>query len=384
MTGSSFAAVIVGAGPAGSAAATALAARGHTVLLLEKDEFPRDKVCGEFLSAEAQTALASLGVADAVARVGPERILRGAVHPDDGEAVSFDLPRPALGISRRVFDDLLARRAAAAGADLRFHHRVVSIDGDLASGFRLRAAGVAGDLEVSARTVIGAWGRWNALDRELERGFERARSAYLGWSRDFVGDTGFLEGRVHLYVFPGGYCGLSRVEDGEVNLAGVISESEYRRLDGGWEAVVRSARSGNAGLDADLARVRPGPRGFLGVGPVHFTAKPPVEEDILMVGDAAGVIDPFSGQGQAAALRSGLLAAEVADQYLRGSLEAGAARATYGRRWKKAFASGFAWSAALRSVMLNPRLGRVAGRIAGRSLVRLGIAATRGAGPFRD
>jgi flavin-dependent dehydrogenase len=384
MTETAFDAAVVGAGPGGSAAATALASRGHAVLLLEKDEFPRDKVCGEFLSAEGQAALDRLGAAEAVARAAPERILRGAVHPGGGEAVPFDLPRPALGISRRALDDLLARRSAAAGADVRFGHRVVSIDGALASGFRLRLHGPGGDGEVNARMVIGAWGRWNALDRDLERGFERGRPAYLGWSRDYAGETGFLQGRVHLYVFPGGYCGLSRVENGEVNLAGVISESVYRRLGGGWEAVVLCARRGNRGLEADLARLRPGPRGFLGVGPVHFTAKPPVEGDILMVGDAAGVIDPFSGQGQAAALRSGILSADVADRYLRGELDAAEVAAAYEKRWREAFAAGFAWSAALRGVMLHPRLGRLAGRIAGRRLVRLGIAATRGAGSFRD
>lgn len=378
MTATSFDAVIVGAGPAGSAAATALSLRGHAVLLVEKDEFPRDKVCGEFLSGEAQTALERLGVTAALARLAPESIQRGSVHPLSGEAVPFDLPRPALGISRRVFDDLLARRSAAAGADVRFRHRVVSLAGDLASGFRLRVAGPDSEAEVSARAVIGAWGRWNALDRALERGFERKRHTYLGWSRDLGGDSEFLRGRVHLYIFPGGYCGLSRVEKGEVNLAGVISESAYRRLGGGWEAVMRRARSGNRALAADLDRLPPGPRGFLGVGPVHFTAKPPVEGDILMVGDAAGVIDPFSGQGQAAALHSGLLAAEVTDSYLRGSLERGHLAAAYESRWRRAFAAGFAWSAALRGVMLHPRLGGLAGRIAGKRLVRLAIAATRG------
>lgn len=373
MTATSFDAVVVGAGPAGSAAATALSLRGHAVLLVEKDEFPRDKVCGEFLSAEAQTALEGLGVTAAIAGCAPEQIRRGSVHPPAGEAVPFDLPRPALGISRRVLDDLLARRSAEAGAEVRFRHRVVSLAGDLASGLRLRVAGPEAEADVSARSVIGAWGRWNALDRALERGFERRRHAYLGWSRDFAGDTAFLRGRVHLYIFPGGYCGLSRVENGEVNLAGVISESAYRKLDGGWEAVVRLARSGNRALAADLDRMSPGPRGFLGVGPVHFTAKPPVEGDILMVGDAAGVIDPFSGQGQAAALHSGLLAAEVTDSYLRGSLDRAALVAAYESRWRHAFAAGFAWSAALRGVMLHPRLGGLAGRIAGKRLVRLGI-----------
>lgn len=374
----SFDAVVVGAGPAGSAAATAIARRGHSVLLLEKDQFPRDKVCGELLSAEAGPALDRLEASAEIARVLPERITHGAVYPAGGPVVPFDLPAPALGISRRVLDTVLARRSADEGADVRFRHRVLSVEGGLSSGFRIRFAGPYGEKEAAARSVIGAWGRWNTLDVSLERRFLRRSNTFLGWSRDFVGATEFLAGRVHLYLFPGGYCGLSRVEGGEVNLAGVVSEPAYGQKGGGWEAVLETARKGNRALAADLDRLHAGTRGFLGVGPVFFTRKPAVEADILMVGDAAGVIDPFSGQGQAAALHAGLLAADTAASFLSGAVSADAVAAEYRRRWRGAFGQRFAWSAAFRGLVLDPRLGRIAGRLAGRSLLRFAIARVGG------
>lgn len=384
MSEATFDAIVVGAGPAGSAAATGLASSGQRVLLLEKDSFPRDKVCGEFLSAEAQVALRRLGVMAEIDRLGPERIEAGSVHPPGGARIPFELPAPALGVSRRMLDALLARRAALAGAEVRFCHRVTSVDGDLTRGFHVRTSGPETESGAASRVVIGAWGRWNALDRRLERSFVRRRESYLGWSRDFVGGTEFLRGKVRLYFFPGGYCGLSRVEGGEINLAGIVSEAAYRRMGGGWEAVVAAARRANPALAADLDGVAPGPRGFLGVGPVFFTAKPPVEAGMLMVGDAAGVIDPFSGQGQAAALNAGLLAAEVAQEFLSGSMEASAALEVYARRWRAAFRAGFAWSSAFRAIVLHPRLGALAGRIAGKRLVRLAIAATRRGGAPRS
>jgi flavin-dependent dehydrogenase len=373
-----FDAVVVGAGPAGSAAATAIVQRGHSVLVLEKDEFPRDKVCGELLSAEAGPALDRLAASAEIARARPERITRGAVYPAGGPAVPFDLPAPALGISRRAFDTLLARRSAEEGADVRFRHRVLSVEGTLPSGFRVRFSGPDGETEAAARSVVGAWGRWNTLDLALERRFLRRRNAFLGWSRDFVGATEFLAGRVHLYLFPGGYCGLSRVEGGEINLAGVVSEPAYGERGGGWQAVLNAARRGNRALAADLDRLDPGPRGFLGVGPVFITRKPAVEADILMVGDAAGVIDPFSGQGQAAALHAGLLAADIAASFLSGVVPAGSVAAEYRERWRDAFGQRFAWSAVFRDLMLDPRLGRIAGRLAGRKLVRFAIARVGG------
>ncbi len=373
-----FDVAVVGAGPAGSAAAITLTDEGHSVLLLEKDKFPRPKVCGEFLSADALSHLDHLGAAADLRSLDPEEIVRGSLHLPRGSPISFRLPAPALGVSRLRFDDLLAQRAAKAGAEVRFHHRVSAIEGSLSSGFRVRTSSQEKETEISARAVIGAWGRWNAMDQTLERGFLRGRTRFVGWSRDFVGETDPLASQVRLYLFPGGYCGLSRVEGGRANLAGVVSESAYSRMGGGWDAVLERARRANRDLDRDLAAMTPGPRGFLGVGPVFFVAKPPVERDILMVGDAAGVIDPFSGQGQAGALSSGIMAGEAVSRFLTGVLSSLDLVPAYSRAWRRNFTRRFAWSAAFRAMILSPSLGRLAGGLAGERLVRLAMKKVEG------
>lgn len=365
-------AVVVGAGPGGSAAAAVLAQRGRRVLLLEKDRFPRPKVCGEFLSATARESLERLGVRERVEGVA-ERIRRGSVHLSGASAVEFELPEPALGISRYCLDQMLASRASELGAESRFGARVTGVDGAPASGFRVRLVSGQREETVSGRVVIGAWGRWDGLDRTLDRGFLARGGRFLGWSRDYAAEAE-LEGQVRLYAFPGGYCGLSRVEGGLVNLAGVISERFRSRLGPGWEAVVAHARSANRKLDRDLASLREGPTGFLGTGPVYFTAKPPVEGGILMVGDAAGVIDPFSGEGQAAALSSGILAAETLERGLAGEVSLADLPALYAAGWRRRFRRRFHWSAVFRSLMLNPSAGAVAARLGGKRVVSLAIS----------
>jgi flavin-dependent dehydrogenase len=372
-----FDAVVVGAGPAGSSAATVLADRGRSVLLLEKDLFPRRKVCGEFLSADSLPSLARIGVKEAVEGATAERMTRGALHLASGKAVLFALPAPAIGISRFLLDDLLARHARDAGADVRFNARVLSAAPLPGGGFRVRFVHRQSERDVEAAAVIGAWGRWDALDRTLERGFIGRRARYFGWNRDFAGDTAFLANEVRLYLFPGGYCGLSRVEEGGVNLAGVVSEDVWKLSGNGWPAVVDHARRGNAALDRDLARLEPGQVGFLGTGPVFFTRKPPTENAILMAGDSAGVIDPFSGEGQAAALASGVLAADTAERLLAGELSRAECASVYSREWRKRFARRFAWSAAFRRLVLNRRIGGIAAQFAGERLVRFAIGATR-------
>jgi flavin-dependent dehydrogenase len=372
----SFDAVVVGAGPAGSSAAAVLADRGRSVLLLEKELFPRHKVCGEFLSADAAPSLDRIGAREVVEGGSAERMTRGALHLASGDVVAFSLPAPAIGISRYCLDDLLARRARELGADVRFNARVLSAERMLGSGFRVRFLHRQTEQEAEAHAVIGAWGRWDALDRELERGFLGQRARFFGWSRDFTGDTDFLSGRVHLYTFPGGYCGLSRVEGGAVNLAGVVAEPVWRSA-GGWTAVVDRARRANRALDSDLHRMEPGPIGFFGTGPVFFTRKPPSENGLLMAGDAAGVIDPFSGEGQAAALASGILAAETAERLVAGELSREDCARAYSIEWRKRFARRFAWSAAFRRLILNRAIGAIAGRLAGKGLVRFAIGVTR-------
>lgn len=372
-----FDAVVVGAGPAGSAAATVLAGFGRRVLLLEKDAFPRHKVCGEFLSADALPSLERLGVRASVEGASEERMTSGSFHLPGGRDVSFDLPAPAIGISRFRLDDLLASRAREAGAHVTFSTRVVAAEPHGPEGFRVRFVREGTETEVESGAVIGAWGRWDALDRALERGFLGRRSRFFGWSRDFRPSRGRLEGEVHLYLFPGGYCGLSRVEGGVVNLAGVVSDRGWKRAGGGWDAVVRDARRGNAALDRELAAMTPGPIGFLGTGPVFFTAKPATENGILMAGDASGVIDPFSGEGQAAALAGGILAGETAERRLTGELSREECARAYEEAWRRRFAKRFAWSALFRRLMLNSAVGAIAGRFAGERLVRFGIEATR-------
>jgi flavin-dependent dehydrogenase len=373
-----FDAVVVGAGPAGSAAAAVLAARGRSVLVLEKDVFPRPKVCGEFLSAEALPSLDRIGARNAVESATTERMRRGALHLADGKRVEFELPAPALGVSRYCLDSLLAARARDAGADVRFDTRVLSAapaPGE--SGFRVRFAQRQDAGDVEARAVIGAWGRWDALDRALERRFLGSGGRFFGWSRDFGGDSSFLESEVRLYLFPGGYCGLSRIENGVVNLGGVVSESTWKAAAGGWPAVVDHARLENRALGRDLARLEPGPVGFLGTGPVFFTRKPPTENSILMAGDAAGVIDPFSGEGQATALASGILAGDSAESLLTGDLSREECARAYADAWRRRFARRFAWSAAFRRLVLDRRIGAIAGRIAAERLVKFAISATR-------
>jgi len=375
-----FDVAIVGAGPGGSSAAIELAKRGRTVVLLEKERFPRDKVCGEFLSFEAMEDLARWGVAARIDAEPVERIDRGTFFVAPRRRVDFPLPRPALGVSRRLLDTILAREAESAGAQVRFGLDVERIDGSPAEGFSIAAGG---ERPATARVVLAAWGRWSPLDRAFRRPFAmRTRGRFFGWSRHDGGDSSHLAGKIHLHFFRGGYCGLSRVEGGVVNFAGVVAEKELRRRlgesaerGGGWERFLAALVDDEPRLRADLAPLRP-VREVLGTPAVFFERHSPAFGGVLAIGDAAGIRDPFTGDGQATAIRSGVVAARTVDAFLRGEIAPDGLERVHREMWRRAFGAPFGWDGIFRRALFSPIARRILLPIAV-PLVRAGIERTR-------
>src|SRR5579884_2256721 len=123
-------AVVIGAGPAGSIAAMILARAGWQVTLVEQHRFPRDKVCGECLSAVGIDVLGRLGLADSIADLRPVALSRATLYAPDGTSVSTALPRPMLGLSRMALDSFLLEKAREAGAHIRQPARCESLTCD--------------------------------------------------------------------------------------------------------------------------------------------------------------------------------------------------------------------------------------------------------------
>ncbi len=200
----------------------------------------------------------------------------------------------------------------------------------------------------------------------------RATYSWDGAGNSLLTRTPLSPAESGLYLFPGGYCGLSRVEGGGVHFAGMVDDSTRRRLAPGWDAVVAHARESNRALDRVLDRLTPS-TDFKGAGPVYLAAKPPTEGGALMVGDAAGVVDPFSGQGLACALASGILAATTLERGFSGALAWDDVPRAYAAAWKDRFRQRFGWSAAFRHLVSRPGIARAAARWAGGRLVRSAI-----------
>lgn len=303
------AALIVGGGPAGAAVAVALAAAGRSVILLEREAGPHDKVCGAFLSQEATLYLDALGIDLPALGAQPIDRVRLAV----GNRVTvMTLPFSALSLSRRALDAALLRRAASMGAEIRMGAKVQTLafqDGAWCARLQDGEAVMADDAFLATgKHDLRGWGRP-----------ERAQTDFIGFKlhwRLTPPELADLDRHVELMLFRGGYAGLERVEEDRVNLCLVVRRSRFAELGQQWEALLAAIRTSCPLLDRRLDGARPCSDRPLAVSRIPYGYVRRKSDGPWHLGDQAAVIPSFSGDGMSIALHSARLAAS---SFLKGA-----------------------------------------------------------------
>jgi menaquinone-9 beta-reductase len=337
---------VVGGGLAGCSAAITLAQQGKSVALFESKAYPHHKVCGEFLSPECLHYLDDLGVMPALRSLQPAPVHTVTISTPDG--TRWETHLPGLSVSRYRLDHLLAEHARSLGVDLYSNTTVKRIDGDLQNTFRLHTRSEAA--EYRAKTVISAHGKRGSLDRALNRRFLSRQQPFTGLKAHFYGSP--LSGRVELHTFPGGYCGLGEIEEGLTNVCLLVRTEVFRRA-GDIETFITWMRAQNPQLERWFKGARLASDGWLSISQIPFLTKSIVEGDILMTGDAAGLITPLTGDGMSMALRGGQMAAHCVNQYLDGQLTAEQLRQRYVAEWNHAFRTRLLIGRGLQTFMLT-------------------------------
>ena len=359
-----FDVAVVGGGPAGCSTAITLAAQGATVVLFEAKTYPHHKVCGEFLSPECGTELAELGLTASIQALHPISVETARIIAPDGMAWETRFSGVAIGLSRAALDEAMARQAVVCGAVVREATNVVSVRGNLTDGFTVSTRSRGTPKSIRARAVIAAHGKRSPLDRTLNRSFVYRPQPFISLKTHVYGPP--IPHRVDLYSFGGGYCGMSEVEDGTINVCLLVHESVFQRVQTAGirgktdiGTFVRWMQAENPQLGRCLDQAEPDLPVFerwLSIAQVSFARKQTVVDDVLMVGDAAGLIVPLAGDGIAMALRSGRLAGECTMDFLDGRLTSSGLCRVYNRRWQRQFAARLRLGRALQPIMLRPKL----------------------------
>jgi len=258
-----------------------------------------------------------MGALEALRTAGAETIHRFALVKRDGRRVEADLPAPVLSLSRMRLDALAAAAAGRQGARFRFDTIVQSVDGSLRETFRVRSreeiwrpasSWEPGALQPAGRPAGTRLLPTGAVPRRIRQAARRRRLA--------------SRGRAVLHLFAGGYLGLSPVEGGAVNLAALATPAVTAAAHHDFDELLSRLRRESPWLDADLAGLAPGRGSVLVSEPVHLGPHGALAGDVLLAGDAAGVIDPYTGTGMALALLTGEAAAPPILEFLAGRLDA--------------------------------------------------------------
>jgi menaquinone-9 beta-reductase len=339
--------IIIGGGPAGASAAISAARQGASVLLLERGRFPRHKVCGEFVSAESLSLLRDLLnrqyaplIQDAI------RIARARLFLD-GRTLQASVDPPAASIARFDLDAALWHSTASAGVDARQQITVQSVAGT--GPFRI----VTASEEFETRALINASGRWSNLNLAPAEIGTRPEK-WLGVKAHFAEPMSEMtpEPSVDLYFFDGGYCGVQPV---------TISDEDPFTARVNASAMVRAdVASSLAGVFAQHPALRDRSRNWtllsdpVSTAPLVFRNPQPERDGVFRVGDAAGFVDPFVGDGISLALRSGLLAARCLKSFFAGESALPDAARRYSQAYRESLLSVFRASSKIRRMLVLP------------------------------
>lgn len=321
--------IVVGGGLGGLVSSILLNRKGFRVLLIEKKAYPFHRVCGEYISNETLPFLKKEGLLPN--QLDLPSISQFQFTSIKGRSLEFPLDLGGFGLSRYTFDHHLFQIAEREGVEV-WQKTSVSEVCFLEDHFELTTE--KGAVE-QARTVLGAYGKKSNLDLKLERKFTKERSPFLGVKYHIR--TDFPKDQISLHNFKNGYCGISAIEDGKYNLCYLGSREDLRKY-GSIDAMEEATVKQNPFLksiynNSDFLFEKPEV-----INEFSFKPKELIEDHVLMLGDAAGLITPLCGNGMAMAIHSAKILSDVIGAHLneenfsRDQLEK-----DYRQRWNQLF-----------------------------------------------
>jgi menaquinone-9 beta-reductase len=335
-TGQQYQVAITGGGLAGLAAAIELRRSGHSVILFEKEKYPFHKVCGEYVSMESWKYLTSLGLP--LHEMNLPLINRFDLTSPNGKLFSTKLESGGFGISRWLMDASLAKIAKNEGVQLMEECRVedVTFLNDL---FIVTGSSAAGKFSITSELCFSAYGKRSNLDvkwkRNFLRGIDKQLDNYVAVKYHVLID--WDDGKIALHNFRNGYCGISKIEEGKCCVCYMVKAEELKQSNNSITAMQNNVLAQNPRLEKIFSESTVLPGFPVTISQVNFNKKTTVENHVIMIGDAAGMITPLCGNGMSIALHTAKIASQLANRFLRSEMTRTEMEKNYKEVWDKNF-----------------------------------------------
>lgn len=303
--------LIIGGGLAGLTAAIHLSKIGLQITVIEKNEFPKHKVCGEYISNEVLPYLNWLNLN--IANLNPTNITQLEFSTASGKTIKSVLPLGGFGISRFALDEYLYKKALENGCKI-LQDNVENIQFEDNQFIVTTAKKTI----LKSEIVIGAFGKRSNIDQKLNRDFIQKKSYWLAVKAHYSGD--FPNNSVGLHNFKGGYCGVSKVEKDIINICYLADYETFKRFKN-IEEYQKSVVSENPHLKVIFEKSKLLFEKPLTISQISFDKKQVVENHILMIGDTAGLIHPLCGNGMAMAIHSAKIVSELVGKYYNNEIK---------------------------------------------------------------
>ncbi len=344
---------IIGGGLAGLTAAIHLIQAGKTVRLIEKKQYPQHKVCGEYISAEVLPYFKQLGVD--LQNIQPDHVQRFRLHAPSGRYVESKLPLGGIGIRRYTLDHYLYQYAQKLGVQFDLNTRIDQVKFKEDQFYLSSKKGQF----FAAKVVLASFGKRSNLDVNLKRPFVQNPAAYVGVK--FYLDNDFPKDLVSLYNFAEGYAGAVRVEDGSADIA-YLCQAKQLQNHGSIEALEKEVLYKNPAIKDLFNAGKRSPEKPIAISNVSFLPKQQIEQHMLMIGDAAGMIPPLAGNGMAMGIHGAKIAAECSLAFLNKQLDRSSLERQFTQRWRAQFSKRLFWGRRLHRVMGKPLISELAVR----------------------
>ena len=339
---------IVGGGLAGLSLSIQLARAGYNVALFEKEKYPFHKVCGEYISLESWDFIVSLGLG--LSEMNLPIIKKLIVSSPNGKNIQQELPLGGFGISRYTLDNELCKIAKQAGVKIYEETKVNDIvfKDDL---FTISTS----EFSIQSHLAAGTFGKRSNIDIKWSRDFVQKKSNKLN---NYIGikyhvETDLPADTIALHNFKDGYCGISKIEDNKYCLCYLTTAENLKANNTSIQEMEKNVLQKNPFLQQLFSSVNFLPGFPVTISQISFDKKLQVENNVLMIGDAAGMITPLCGNGMSMALHGSKIAFECIDNFLQKKITRQQMEEQYAAKWKQQFAGRL-------------RMGRIIQRIFGK------------------